>query len=135
MARSRSGGSASENVSPPLIGRLLVGVPLAVSAFMNLVHVRKKIASGREAGLPMARVLVPGGSIALLGGGIGIGLWRVPVAATSVASAFLAIATPVYHDFWNASGEERVEERQSFENNLVMLGATVLLLHRALRDR
>lgn len=127
--------SSNQPKKPPFIGRMLVGGPLAFSALMNLVQSSQKIKAGQEQGLPLPSVLVPGGSIMLLLSGIGISLWRKPVVAAASATTFLAIATPIYHGFWHESGEERIEERQSFENNLVMIGATLLLTYWGLWDR
>ena len=121
--------------SPPsLLGRLLFGSGLAVLAVRNLTNLDGRIAYAEAKGVPFAKRLVPASSGLLLGGGIGIALWKVPKLAAGGVAAFLLGVTPVMHDFWNVDAESRGEELTSFVQNLTLLGAAIAFFRRASRE-
>lgn len=124
--------SDSTHESPPsLLGRLLFGIGLAALALRNLTNLDGRIAYADAKGVPLADKLVPASSGLLLGGGLGIGLWKLPkLSAASVATFFIGV-TPVMHDFWAVDEDSRDEELTSFLQNLVLLGAAIAFFKRA----
>ncbi|WP_262180125.1 DoxX family membrane protein [Haloarcula laminariae] len=121
--------------SPPsLLGRLLFGSGLAVLAVRNLTNLDGRIGYAEAKGVPFAKQLVPASSGLLLGGGIGIALWKLPKVAAAGVAAFLLGVTPIMHDFWNVDAESRGEELTSFVQNLTLLGAAIAFFRRASRE-
>jgi len=120
--------------TPSLLGRLLFGSGLAVLAGRNLTNLQGRIDYADAKGVPFAEQLVPVSSGLLLGGGIGIALWKLPRLAAAGVAAFLLGVTPVMHDFWNVDEESRGEELTSFVQNVTLLGAAIAFFRRASRE-
>ncbi|AHG01469.1 quinol oxidase (plasmid) [Halostagnicola larsenii XH-48] len=100
-------------------------------AIRNLTNLDGRIAYADAKGVPNAETLVPASSGLLLGGGIGIGLWKLPrISAGSIAAFFIGV-TPLMHDFWAVDEESRGEELTSFLQNLTLLGAAIAFFARA----
>lgn len=119
------------NDKPPLLGRLLFAGGLAVLALRNLTNLDGRIDYAAYKGVPVPEKLVPASSGLLLGGSLGIGLWKLPrLSAASVATFFLGV-TPVMHDFWAVDDDARDEELTSFLQNVTLLGAALVFLKRA----
>lgn len=124
----------SDERPPSLIGRLLFASGLVVLAIRNLTNLDGRIAYADAKGVPNAETLVPASSGLLLGGGLGIGLWKLPrISAGSIAAFFIGV-TPLMHDFWAVDEESRGEELTSFLQNLTLLGAAIAFFARANRD-
>ncbi|WP_126664872.1 DoxX family protein [Haloterrigena salifodinae] len=124
--------SASLDESPPsLLGRLLFGSGLAALALRNLTNLDGRIAYAEAKDVPLADKLVPTSSGLLLGGSLGIGLWKLPKLSTASIATFFIGVTPVMHDFWAVDEESYDEELTSFLQNLVLLGAAIAFFKRA----
>ena len=122
--------STDENV-PSALGRVLFAGGLAILAVRNLTNLDGRVAYAEAKGVPVADKLVPVSSGLLLGGSLGIGLWKLPkLAAGSVAAFFIGV-TPVMHDFWAVDSESRGEELTSFLQNLTLLGAAIAFFKQA----
>lgn len=117
--------------TPSRFGRLLFATGLAVLAVRNLTNLEGRIAYADAKGVPSADSLVPAASGLLLGGSVGIGLWKLPKLSAASVIAFFAGVTPVMHDFWAIDPESRDEELTSFLQNLALLGAAVAFFRRA----
>lgn len=129
-----SATDSTEASSPPLVARLLFGSGLVVLALRNLTNLDGRIAYADAKGVPRADTLVPTASGLLLGGGLGIGFWKLPkLSAGSVAAFFIGV-TPVMHDFWAVDAESRGEELTSFLQNLTLLGAVIAFFYRARQE-
>lgn len=128
------GSDAPNDSSPPLVGRLLFAGGLAVLALRNLTNLDGRVAYAQAKGVPFADVLVPASSGLLLGGSIGIGLWKYPRVAAGSVATFLLGVTPVMHDFWAVDEESRGEELTSFLQNLALLGGAIVFFRRASRN-
>lgn len=75
---------------PSLLGRLLFAGGLMALAVRNLRNLEGRIAYADSKGLPAPSQLVPAASGLLLGGGLGIGAWKLPkLSAGSVAAFFI----------------------------------------------
>ncbi|NIC00514.1 DoxX family membrane protein [Halobacterium sp. R2-5] len=116
---------------PPLLSRLLFASGLVTLALRNLNDLEGRIAYADAKGVPFAERLVPAASGLLLGGSLGIGLWKLPRLAAGSVAAFLVGVTPLMHDFWAADEESRDEEVTSFLQNVTLLGAAVAFYNRA----
>ena len=122
--------TTDENV-PSTLGRVLFAGGLAILAIRNLTNLDGRVAYAEAKGVPAADKLVPVSSGLLLGGSLGIGLWKLPkLAAGSVAAFFIGV-TPVMHDFWAVDSESRGEELTSFLQNLTLLGAAIAFFKQA----
>lgn len=117
--------------TPSRFGRLLFATGLAVLAVRNLTNLEGRIAYADAKGVPSADSLVPAASGLLLGGSVGIGLWKLPKLSAASVIAFFAGVTPVMHDFWAVEPESRGEELTSFLQNLALLGAAIAFFRRA----
>ena len=117
--------------TPALFGRLLFGTGLIALAVRNLTNLDGRVAYADAKGVPNAETLVPAGSGLLLGGGLGISMWKAPKLSASAVAAFLIGVTPLMHDFWAVDEEERGGELTSFLQNITLLGAALAFLSRA----
>ncbi|ELZ45362.1 terminal quinol oxidase subunit [Halorubrum distributum JCM 9100] len=114
-----------------LFGRLLFGAGLVVLAIRNLTNLDGRVAYADSKGVPEAETLVPAGSGLLLGGGLGISVWKAPKLSAGAVAAFLIGVTPLMHDFWAVDEEDRGGELTSFLQNVTLLGAAVAFFGRA----
>jgi uncharacterized membrane protein YphA (DoxX/SURF4 family) len=114
-----------------LLGRVLFGAGLVALAVRNLRNLDGRVAYADAKGVPEAETLVPAGSGLLLGGGLGISVWKAPKLSASAVAAFLIGVTPLMHDFWAVDEEERGGELTSFLQNITLLGAAVAFFGRA----
>ena len=122
--------TTDENV-PSTLGRVLFAGGLAILGVRNLTNLDGRVAYAEAKGVPVADKLVPVSSGLLLGGSLGIGLWKLPkLSAGSVAAFFIGV-TPVMHDFWAVDSESRGEELTSFLQNLTLLGAAIAFFKQA----
>ena len=117
--------------SPSRIGRLLFAGGLAVLALLNLADLDGRIGYADAKGVPKPETLVPTASGLLLGGSLGIGLWKLPRLSAASVAAFFAGVTPLMHDFWAVDDESRSEELTSFLQNMTLLGAAIAFFTRA----
>jgi len=120
--------------APSLLARLLFGSGIAMLGFRNLQDLEGRIAYADAKGVPLADTLVPAASGLLLGGGLGISLWKFPKLSAASVAAFLIGVTPTMHDFWAVDDDSRDEELTSFLQNLALLGAAVAFLQRSMDE-
>ncbi|QOS12668.1 DoxX domain protein [Haloferax gibbonsii] len=121
----------SARSAPSRLARALFASGLAVLAIHNLTDLDGRIAYAEAKGVPEADRLVPAASGLLLGGSIGIGLWKLPKLAAASVAAFFAGVTPTMHDFWAVDDDARDEELTSFLQNLTLFGAALAFFKRA----
>lgn len=127
----RSGGSA-EN-SPSRLGRVLLGLGLALQASEDFRDMDDTVEYAESAGVPMPDLAAPFASGMMVVAGLGIALWRLPRVATGAAVTFLTVVTATMHDFWNADPDDRDGERLAFFGNLAMIGGALVFLREAWR--
>lgn len=109
----------------------MFGAGLVALAVRNLTNLNGRIAYADAKGVPEAETLVPAGSGLLLGGGLGISVWKAPKLSVSAVAAFLIGVTPLMHDFWAVDEEERDGELTAFLQNVTLLGAALAFFGRA----
>jgi uncharacterized membrane protein YphA (DoxX/SURF4 family) len=123
-----------EDPDPPGgLGRLLLGLGLALQASEDFREMDDTIEYAESAGVPAPELLAPLASGMMLVGGLGLAFWRLPRLATGAVVTFLTVVTATMHDFWNADEDDRDGERLAFFGNLAMLGGALAFLREAFR--
>lgn len=126
--------SRTARSTPFRLARLAYGGVLAFMALNDLRNREERIAYAEAKDAPAPAVTVPAVHSALLGGSLGIALWRLPRLASMALVSFFACVTPVMHDFWAREGEERTQEQLHFLKNTALLGAALAFLGVASRS-
>ena len=111
-----------------LVGRLLFGGFLAFQGLNHFMNTDEMAGYAGSKGVPAARFGVIASGIMLLLGGLGIILGVYPIIAAGTLAVFLALVTPVMHDFWAAPEEEQQNEMVNFIKNVELLGASLVFL-------
>ncbi|MFA1612150.1 DoxX family protein [Halobellus rubicundus] len=120
------GGSA-----PSRLGRVLLGLGLALQASEDFRDMEDSIEYAESAGVPMPELAAPFASGMMLVSGLGVALWRFPRLATGAVVTFLTVVTATMHDFWNADEGSKSGERLAFFGNVAMLGGALVFLREA----
>ena len=116
------------------LGRALFGGILAFMALDNLRNLDERIGYAEANGAPAPDLSVPGVSLALLLGSVGVALWRLPSLAASAVAGFFVSITPVMHDFWTLEDPEQKQQQLiHFMKNTALLGAALAFLRLARR--
>ncbi|GGN08565.1 DoxX family protein [Halarchaeum nitratireducens] len=116
------------------LGRLALGLGLALQATEDFRDMEDTIEYAESAGVPAPSVLAPLASGTMVSAGVGIALWRLPRLATGAAATFLSVVTLTMHDFWTKDPDEgRGGERLAFFGNVAMLGGVLIALREAWR--
>jgi len=112
-----------------LLARLLFG---GILAFMGLNHFFEReqlVGYAAAKGVPAAGIAVPLSGLVLLAGGVGIVVGALPVVAAGGIALFLAVTTPLMHDFWTVEDpQQRQQELTQFLKNAALLGGALLLV-------
>ena len=112
-----------------LIGRLIFG---GFFFYAGLKHFLRKVGLSQHAAaknLPQPEAAVVGSGIAMMAGGASLILGLQPKLGAAAIVAFLATASPLFHDFWNAQDPAtRQNEMGHFMKNLALLGAALAFL-------
>ena len=119
--------------APSRLGRVLLGLGLALQASEDFRDMEDNVEYAESAGVPMPEVMAPFASGMMVGGGVGLALWRLPRLATGAVVTFLTVVTLTMHDFWNADEDDRSGERLAFFGNLAMIGGALVFLREAWR--
>ncbi|WP_114577113.1 DoxX family protein [Saliphagus sp. LR7] len=120
---------------PSALGRALYGGILAYMALDGFRDNEKRVAIAAEKGVPMPDLLVPFVTGMLFVANCGIVLWRFPRASAGALVVFFLGTTPAIHDFWRLEGSERQANRINFLKNVALLGAALVFLDAADRER
>ena len=101
-----------------LAARVLFAVVLGTLAAGNLLDLSGTIAYAESKGAPVASMMVPTTTLVLLAGAVVILVGAYPVVGALAVLGFMLGVTPVMHDFWNAEGMDRQNERFHFLKNM-----------------
>lgn len=120
--------SHSSSIAGPVaaLGRLLFTVIFIMAGPMHFSS--KEIGYAASQGVPLASIAVPLSGIIALAGGLSILLgYRARIGAWLIV-LFLAVITPVMHNFWAVTDPMMyVMQMAMFMKNASMLGAALLI--------
>ena len=111
-----------------LAGRVILG---GFFVYNGINHFKSKQAmAGYSAakGLPQPELAVTSSGALMIAAGASLILGYKPKFGAFAIAAFLASASPLFHDFWNASDPQaKQNEMINFSKNLALLGAALAL--------
>lgn len=108
-----------------LIARVLFGGVLAFMGLNHLLDVESMAGYAGAKGVPAPKLAVPFTGGMLVFGGLGVVVGAFPALAAGALATFLLVTTPMMHDFWNVSEEEKQAEMINFLKNVALLGAAL----------
>jgi uncharacterized membrane protein YphA (DoxX/SURF4 family) len=123
----------STDCEPAPLGRLLLGLGLALQASEDFRDMEENVEYAESAGVPLPEIAAPFASGMMLVSGLCLAFWKLPRLATGAAVTFLLVVTVTMHDFWNADEDDRSGERLAFFGNVAMLGGALTFLREAYR--
>lgn len=113
----------------------MYGGILAMMAIDGLRNTDERAQYAAAKNVPMPKVATTVSHALLLGGGVGIALWRLPALAASAVVTFFLGVTPNMHDFWTVDDPEREQQQMThFLKNAALLGTALLVLGVADRE-
>lgn len=125
----------SDSNPPSFVGRALYGGILAYMGIDGFKNNEKRVEIAREKGVPIPEVAVPATTALLTVASVGIVLWRRPLVAAGSLIVFFLGTTPAIHNFWELEGKARQENKINFLKNAALLGAAIVFLVEAVRER
>lgn len=111
-----------------LIGRIIFGGYFINSAVNHFKNHEQMVGYAQSKGVSNPAVMVPLTGVLLLLGGLGVVLGVTPRFALLLLVIFLLPTTVMMHDFWNAEGEEQMNEQINFFKNFALIGACLMLM-------
>lgn len=111
-----------------LAGRLILGILFLYNGYNHFADFESRKGYAEYKGTPMPGFAVIASGVILVLGALGIMLGIYPVIAAGALATFLIVASPLFHDFWNAGEEEKENELNHFLKNVGLLGGTLVLL-------
>ena len=111
-----------------LLGRLVLGFLFLYNGYNHFVDFESRKGYAEYKGAPLPGLSVIASGVVLTLGAIGIIAGIYPVLSAGALAAFLVVATPMFHDFWNAGEEEKENERNHFLKNAGLLGGALVVL-------
>ncbi len=110
------------------IARLMMSLVFLMSGLDKALHWSAGLAEIEAAGLPLARWALAATVIVQLGGGLplALGLW-MRLGALALAG-FTVLATVLFHDFWNATGETWQHHFTTFMEHVAIVGGFLAIM-------
>ena len=114
-----------------LIGRILLGGAFLIAGLRNVLNIAPLRQAMTARGVPLARFLLPSGIALQIAAGalLVAGIW-IPAAATALI-LFLLVATPIFHNFWDHQGLDRVNRINGIIANVALAGGFLSLMANA----
>src|SRR5262249_54063824 len=114
---------------PFLIGRLVFGGFFLYNGINHLKERKALTAYAQSKNVPMAEVAVTATGLVLIGGGTSILLGGKPKLGVAAIAGFLAVVSPIMHNFWKAEDPlQRMNDMTNFGKNVALLGAALALM-------
>ena len=111
------------------LGRFMLGGFFLYSGFNHLVHVDAMAGYAAAKKTPNPKFDVEASGALLMASGASLVFGVKPRLGAAGALAFLAAATPVFHDFWMQSDPQAKQQEQvHFLKNIALMGAALALL-------
>jgi uncharacterized membrane protein YphA (DoxX/SURF4 family) len=111
-----------------LVGRVLLAVLFLYNGYNHFASYEGRVGYAQYKEIPAPSFSVIASGIILVLGSVGILAGIYPVLSAGALAVFLIVATPLFHDFWNASGDDRQNELNHFLKNVGLLGGVLVLL-------
>lgn len=111
-----------------LLGRLLLGALFLYNGYNHFVDFEGRKGYAEYKGAPAPAFATIASGVVLVLGSLGIMAGVYPVIAAGALATFLVVATPMFHDFWNAGEEEAANELNHFLKNVGLLGGVLFVL-------
>jgi uncharacterized membrane protein YphA (DoxX/SURF4 family) len=111
-----------------LVGRILLGVLFLYNGYNHFADYEGRVGYSEYKGIPAPSLSVISSGVVLVLGSLGVILGVYPVISAGALAVFLIVATPLFHNFWAATGEDRQNELNHFLKNVGLLGGTLVLL-------
>jgi uncharacterized membrane protein YphA (DoxX/SURF4 family) len=111
-----------------LAGRVLLGFLFLYNGYNHFVDYEGRVGYSEYKGIPAPSFSVIASGVLLVLASIGIIIGAYPVISAGALAVFLLVATPLFHDFWSVSGEDRQNELNHFLKNVGLLGGTLVVL-------
>jgi len=111
-----------------LLARIAFGFVIGFFGLNHFLNAETMVGYADAKGVPAAGLAVPftGGMLLFAGAGIALGV--LPAVAAGAVVVFLAVTTPLMHDFWAVPDEQKQDELINFMKNVALLGAAVAFL-------
>ena len=110
-----------------LIGRILLVLVFVWSGFNKLTGLAGT-ATYIGGKLPMGAALAPIVAVLEIAGGLLIAVGFQTRVASAVLLVFTLVATVVFHDFWNMTGQARSGNAINFYKNVALIGGFLILI-------
>jgi len=111
-----------------LFARIMMRLVFLLSGVDKALHWSAGVAEIKAAGLPLAPLMLLATVITQLGGGLSLALGLWTRLGTLALAGFTVIATVLFHDFWNATGEAWQHELTTFMEHVAMVGGFLAIM-------
>ena len=110
-----------------VIGRIIFGGCFLISAVLNYgnIGMHAEVAKRYNIGYPRLMVIASITFLTIIDVLITLGIWTSISAIGMIM--FLAVITPLYHDFWRHTGGERVRKLHHTLENGAIIGALMII--------
>ena len=78
-------------------------------------------------GVPAPKLAVLGSGLLLALGGLSVLLTVYPAIGALSLFVFLTLSAVIFHDYWKASAENKMNEQISFNKNIALAGAALII--------
>jgi uncharacterized membrane protein YphA (DoxX/SURF4 family) len=119
---------AQSRALPLWIGRLLFGGYFIYNGLNHFLNLQSVAAYAASKSVPAPEVATALSGLLLLHGGLSIVSGQWPRIGALFIVVFLAVVTPVMHNFWAQEGPARAMDLMQFTKNLALLGAAFLTM-------
>ena len=111
-----------------LVGRILLAILFVPSGFSAITDFAGTVGYVRSEGVPLPEVAAAMRIAIEMGGGLMVLFgWKTRWAALAFI-VFLAVITPIFHNFWSAPADAQMLQQIMFMKNAAIGGAFFLLL-------
>ena len=112
----------------PLAGRILVSAIFILSGLTKFTDWQGTASYMAAHGLPLTPLLLPIAAIVEIAGGLAVLLGARARVAALVLFLYLIPATLIFHNFWQETGMEYVNQMHHFLKNLAIMGGLALIV-------
>ena len=110
-----------------LIGRIMFAFMFIGSAIGHFKNTAAMTGYASFKGVPAPKLAVLGSGLLLALGGLSVLLTVYPAIGALVLFVFLTLSAVIFHDYWKASAETKMNEQISFNKNIALAGAALII--------